>query len=104
MDSAVDTLRHNGLKVIEFLCKKLRNYYGILIFFLLSFLLYILESLKNNSGIKGVKHVHHVLLVGQLGLGEMGEILQNHVLVIHSMEAIPDSGNRELLEVSKRLI
>ena len=51
--------------------------------------------------VEGVEHVHHVLLVGQLRLGELREVLQHHVLVIHFLEAVPDPHHGELLVVPR---
>ncbi len=51
--------------------------------------------------VEGVDHVHHVLLVGQLRLGELREVLQHHVLVIHLLKAVPDPLHGELLVVPR---
>ena len=52
--------------------------------------------------VEGVDHIHHVLLVGELRLAELREVLQHHILVGHSLEAVPDPRHRELLVVPRR--
>ena len=101
MDSAGAIVVHNGLEAVEFVRKELRNHYGNLVLLLYSLLLDVLDGLEDDPRIEGVDHVNHVLLVGQLRLGELGEVLQHHVLVSHSLEAVPDPLHGELLVIPR---
>ena len=101
VDSAGAIVGHDWLEAVEFACKELGNHDGHLVLLLYSLLLDVLDGLVDDPWVEGVDHVHHVLLVGQLRLGELGEVLQHHVLVGHSLEAVPDPLHGELLVVPR---
>ena len=101
MDAAFAVIGHDGLKAAQSFCKELGNHDGHLVLLLYSLLLDVLDGLVDDTGVEGVDHVHHVLLVGELRLGELGEVLQYHVFVSHFLEAVPDPHHGELLVVPK---
>ena len=93
--------------ISKFFANKLRSFEtivdndGYLVLLFYSLLLDVLDGLEDDSRVEGVDHVNHVLLVGQLRLGELGEVLQHRVLVSHSLEAVPDPLHGELLVVPR---
>ena len=101
VDSAGAIVGHDGLEAVEFVRKELGNHDGHLVLLLFSLLLDVLDGLVDDPGVEGVNHVNHVLLVGQLRLGELREVLQHHVLVSHSLEAVPDPLHGELLVIPR---
>ena len=101
VDSAGAIVGHDGLEAFEFVSKELRYHDGHLVLLLFSLLLDVLDGLVDDAGVEGVDHIHHVLLVGELRLGELGEVLQHHVFVSHFLEAVPDPQHGELLVVPR---
>ena len=101
VDSAGAIVGHDGLEAVEFVREELGNHDGHLVLLLFSLLLDVHDGLVDDPGVEGVDHIHHVLLVGELRLAELWEVLQHHVLVSHSLEAVPDPLHGELLVIPR---
>ena len=96
-DSISAIVGHEGIEVLEYSCKRVFLLFSLLLLEVLDFL----DGLVDDPRVDGVDHIHHVLLVGELRLTELGEVLQHHVLVSHSLEAVPDPLHGELLVVPR---